>query len=85
MLETPIKDSEFITLLFEEGLTVREIAQITGSDPYHVLLFLTKQKHWSKYCGSCKLRQCYDCPKFTKLGRLDIQDRIDLIAQRERE
>jgi len=75
-------DKKFLHKLFKEQITVREMAEVTGFDMEDILMYLTTNKYWSKYCSSCELRSCYDCPGFEKLGRLDIQDRIDLLAQK---
>ena len=74
-----------IIMLFKTGLTVNEIARRTGDDAHAILLFLTRQGYWSKYCSECVVRKCGDCRGFAELGRpISVQDQIDALAKLNR-
>ena len=75
-----------IIKLFKEGKTVREMEDATKYDKKDILLFLTGSGLWSKYCSTCVLKRCFDCPGLEELGKpLGAQDQIDLLANLKRE
>lgn len=75
----PLEIQQEIVVLFKKDKTVREIAALTGYDEKEVLLWLTKNGYWSKYCSECVLKRCYDCKGLYELGQpIGVQDQIDL-------
>ncbi|KKN01810.1 hypothetical protein LCGC14_1123920 [marine sediment metagenome] len=71
-----------ILKLFREMFTVNQIAEKTNVDRKEILLFLTKEGHWSKACSSCVIKDCYNCKGLEEFGKtISIQDRIDFIAR----
>ena len=70
-----------IVKLFSEGLTVNQIAEKTNTSKQDILLFLTREGHWSKFCSSCTIKNCYNCKGLEEFGKpISMQDHIDLIA-----
>lgn len=67
--------------LFHKKFTVNQIADKTDVNSKEILLFLTKEDCWSKFCSSCVIKDCYNCQGLEELGKpISVQDRIDFIA-----
>ncbi len=77
-----------ILKLFREKFTVNQIAarlfvlKQIKIDPKEILLFLTKEGCWSRFCSSCVIKDCYNCKGLEEFGKpISVQDRIDFTAQ----
>lgn len=78
---SPVLKTEILRL-FYDMLTVNQIAEKTHTDNKEILLFLTKEGHWSKVCSSCVIKDCYNCKGLEEFGKtISVQDRIDFIAR----
>ena len=80
MVDLSKSDETLVNKMYLEGVTIREMAEITGIDKESILFYLTKKNKWSPHCSTCRVRECYDCPGLEKWGRMDLQDMIDYVA-----
>ena len=78
---SPVLKTEALKLFYKK-FTVNQIAEKINVSSKEILLFLTKEGCWSKFCSSCVLKDCYNCKGLEEFGKpISVQDRIDFIAR----